>query len=403
MFISQIVTTTIALYSLCHGQPLTTADIKGKTVFTLDQILNSNTTTKTPAQRLLFVYAKYAKSGASAPNAVRKAAAAPATMATVASSPEAGDVSYLCPVTVGGKTLNLNFDTGSADLWVYSNLQPSSQRSGHAYYNSNNANLMAGYSWDIMYGDGSGASGKVFADKVAVGSVTATSQAVEAATSVSSSMISDIESDGILGLAFSNVNTVSPTQQKNFFDTVKSQLAKPVFTADLKKGAPGSYDFGYIDTAKYTGSITYVNLNTNGGFWQFPAGGYAIGSAAKVSKTYNCIADTGTSLLLLPSDVVNAYYKQVKGAWYSDYQGGWVFSCNAKLPTWSAVIGGRMFTVPGSYMNYASLGNNMCFGGMQADSGIGFSILGDVFLKSQFVVFSQMAAKPQMGFAAKKL
>jgi hypothetical protein len=403
MFLSQILITTTAFYNLCQSQPLTTADVKGKSVFTLDQILNSNTTTKTPAQRLLFVYAKYAKSGASAPNAVRKAAAAPATMATVASSPEAGDVSYLCPVTVGGKTLNLNFDTGSADLWVYSNLQPSSQRSGHAYYASNNANLMAGYSWDIMYGDGSGASGKVFADKVAVGSVTATSQAVEAATSVSASMISDVESDGILGLAFSNVNTVSPTQQKNFFDTVKSQLAKPVFTADLKKGAPGSYDFGYIDTAKYTGSITYVNLNTNGGFWQFPAGGYAIGSGAKVSKTYNCVADTGTSLLLLPSDIVTAYYKQVKGAWYSDYQGGWIFSCNAKLPTWSAVIGGKMFTVPGSYMNYAALGNNMCFGGMQADTGIGFSILGDVFLKSQFVVFSQMAAKPQMGFAAKKL
>jgi hypothetical protein len=402
MFFSQIVITTTALYSICQGQPLTTADVKGKTVFTLDQVLNSNTTIKSPAQRLLHVYAKYAKAGASAPNAVRKAAAS-ATIATVAASPEPCDVSYLCPVTVGGKTLNLNFDTGSADLWVYSNLQPSSQRSGHAYYNTNNAYLMAGYSWDITYGDGSGASGKVFADKVAVGSVTATSQAVEAATSVSSSMVSDLESDGILGLAFSNVNTVQPTQQNNFFDTVKSQLAKPVFTADLKKGAPGSYDFGIIDPAKYTGSITYVNLNTNGGFWQFSAGGYAVGSGAKVSRTYSCVADTGTSLMLLPSDVVTAYYKQIKGASYSDYQGGYVFPCNAKLPTWSAVIGGKSFTVPGSYMNYASLGGNTCFGGMQADTGIGFSILGDVFLKSQFVVFSQMAAKPQMGFAAKNL
>ena len=403
MFLSSILITTTTLYSLCQSQPLTTADVKGKAVFTLGQILNSNTTTKPPAQRLLQVYQKYAKAGASAPSPVRKAAASATVAASVAASPELSDVSYLCPVTVGGKTLNLNFDTGSADLWVYSNLQPSSQRSGHAYYNSNNANLMAGYSWDITYGDGSGASGKVFADKVVVGSATATSQAVEAATSVSSDMISDIESDGILGLAFSSVNTVSPNQQKNFFDTVKPQLATPVFTADLKKGAPGSYDFGYIDSAKYTGSITYVNLNTNGGFWQFSAGGYAIGSGSKVSKTYSCVADTGTSLLLLPSDIVNAYYKQVKGAVYSNYQGGWVFSCNTKLPTFTAIIGGKPFVVPGSYMNYANLGSNMCFGGMQADTGIGFSILGDVFLKSQFVVFSQAAAKPQIGFAAKKL
>jgi hypothetical protein len=403
MSLSQILIATTALYSLCQSQPLTKADVKGKAVFTLGQILNSNTTTKPPAQRLLQVYAKYAKAGASAPSPVRKAAASATVAATVAASPEDSDVSYLCPVTVGGKTLNLNFDTGSADLWVYSNLQPSSQRSGHAYYNSNNANLMPGYSWDITYGDGSGASGKVFADKVVVGSATATSQAVEAATSVSSSMISDIQSDGILGLAFSDVNTVMPYQQNNFFDTVKSQLSKAVFTADLKKGAPGSYDFGYIDPAKYTGGITYVNLSTSGGFWQFSAGGYAVGSGAKVSKTYSCVADTGTSLLLLPSDVVSAYYKQAKGAVYSDYQGGWVFSCNTKLPNLTLMIGGKPFTVPGSYMNYASLGNNMCFGGMQADTGIGFSILGDVFLKSQFVVFSQMAAKPQIGFAAKKL
>ncbi|CAD0109711.1 unnamed protein product [Aureobasidium uvarum] len=321
----------------------------------------------------------------------------------LASTPEPGDVEYLCPVTIGGRTLNLNFDTGSADLWVYSNLQPSAQRSGHAYYNSNNANLMAGYTWDIEYGDGSGASGKVFADKVVAGSATATSQAVEAATSVSAGMISDLDSDGILGLAFSTVNTVQPNQQNNFFDTIKAQLGKPVFTADLKKGAPGSYDFGYIDSTKYTGSITYVNTDPNSGFWRFSAGGYAIGSGAKVTKTYSCVADTGTSLMLLPSDVVSAYYKQVKGAMYSDYQGGWVFACNAKLPNWIAIIGGKPFTVPGSYMNYAALGNNLCFGGMQSDTGIGFSILGDVFLKSQFVVFSQMTAKPQLGFAAKKL
>jgi aspergillopepsin I len=61
---------------------------------------------------------------------------------------------------------------------------------------------------------------------------------------VSSQFASDANNDGLVGLAFSNINTVTPTAQKTFFDTVKSSLSSALFAADLKKGAAGSYDFG---------------------------------------------------------------------------------------------------------------------------------------------------------------
>lgn len=35
---------------------------------------------------------------------------------SVTATPAAQDVEYICPVTIGGQTLNLDFDTGSADL-----------------------------------------------------------------------------------------------------------------------------------------------------------------------------------------------------------------------------------------------------------------------------------------------
>jgi aspergillopepsin I len=131
------------------------------------------------------------------------------------------------------------------DRWVFSTLQSSSDQSGHDIYDpSTSGKKLSGETWSISYGDGSGASGVVYADKVVVGGVTATSQAVEAATSVSAEFQQDTDNDGLLGLAFSTINTVRPDQQTTFFDTVKPTLAKKLFTVDLKAGKAGTYDFG---------------------------------------------------------------------------------------------------------------------------------------------------------------
>jgi hypothetical protein len=257
-------------------------------------------------------------------------------------------MSYLCQVSVGGQTLNLNFDSGSADLWVYSALQPSSQQSGHSVYDpskSSSSQLLVGNTWSIQYGDKSSASGNVYADKVIIGSVTATSQAVEAATSVSSSFLADVNNDGLVGLSFSNINTVSPSQQKTFFDTVRGSLAMPLWTASLKKGSPGTYDFGYIDSSKYSGKITYVNVNSASGFWQFTADGYQVGSSSTVSSSFVAIADTGTSLMYLPSSSVSAYWAQVTGSGYDSNQGAYTFPCNSMLPDFILIIGGNKITV----------------------------------------------------------
>ena len=235
---------------------------------------------------------------------------------------------------------------------------------------------------------------------MSVGATTVTSQAVEAAQSVSAQFVDDTDNDGLLGLAFDSINTVTPNKQPTFFDNAKPQLSAPLFTADLKKGAPGSYDFGFIDTSKYTGSITYVPVNTANGFWEFTSNGYAVGSGAFTSTSIDSIADTGTSLLYLPTTVVSAYYAKVSGATYSSSQGGYTYPCSSTLPSITLGIGSYRAVVPGSYINYAPVSSTTCFGGIQRNTGIGFSIFGDIFLKSQFVVFNG-ASSPQLGFADK--
>jgi aspergillopepsin I len=86
---------------------------RGQT-FSVPAVHNENSTRNGTAA-LLKVYAKYGLKPTSADNILssvlekRQDGSAPAT-------PDPHNVEYLCPVSIGGQTLNLDFDTGSADL-----------------------------------------------------------------------------------------------------------------------------------------------------------------------------------------------------------------------------------------------------------------------------------------------
>lgn len=283
---------------------------------------------------------------------------------------------------------------------------PRNEQTGHSIYNPANSRTAAvsrGETWSISYGDGSSASGNVYTDVVSVGGTSVTGQAVELARTISSEFAQD-QSDGLLGLAFSSINTVRPNQQRTFFVNAESSLDAPLFTANLRKGEPGSYNFGYIDNSEYTGDITYTPVDNSQGFWGFTTSGYTVGSSPARADSFPAIADTGTSLLLLPDDIVSAYYAQVAGSSNSQTDGGYIFPCTATLPDLTLRIESYNAVTPGNYMNYAPASEaGSCFGGLQSNSGIGQSIFGDVFLKAQFVVFDDAAGGPRLGFAAKNL
>lgn len=340
---------------------------------------------------------------AASPTATQPTEASGGETAEVTASPEANDAEYLSPVDIGGQTLNLDFDTGSADLWVFSTELPSSETEGHTTFDASKSDSFKKYdgaTWKITYGDGSGASGDVGFDNVAIGGATATGQAVELATSVSRQFVSDQDNDGLLGLAFSNINTVSPKKQKTWFDTIKPQLEKPLFTADLEKDASGTYDFGKIDSSKYTGDIHYAPVDNSGGFWQFDSKTYSIGGDSSSCTTCSpAIADTGTSLLLVDDDVAKAYYAKVQGAKNDATQGGYTYPCSADLPDFGIAIGDYVAVLKGSKLTYANVDSSTCFGGIQGNANSGMQIYGDVMFKQFFAVFD--AGNTQFGVAAK--
>lgn len=82
-----------------------------KQSFSVPQVAAGKTLKLAPAISMLKTYAKYSSVGASAPAAILDAASA-AQSGTVVATPESYDQAYLCPVTIGGQSLNLDFDTG---------------------------------------------------------------------------------------------------------------------------------------------------------------------------------------------------------------------------------------------------------------------------------------------------
>jgi len=139
-----------------------------------------------------------------------------------------------------------------------------------------------------------------------------------------------------------------------FMDNAITQgLPQPLFTADLKRSATGSYDFGFIDDSKYTGDITYVPVVPDQGFWEFNVTGYTVGSGTTTIADYDSIADTGSSLMYMPTDVVGAYYGQIQGAMIDNAAGGWVLPCDITPPDLTLAIAGYNAFIPGSYMMYA--------------------------------------------------
>ncbi|KAL0935041.1 eukaryotic aspartyl protease [Colletotrichum truncatum] len=332
----------------------------------------------------------------------------------VAAIPAEFDSQYLCPVQIGTppQTLNLNFDTGSSDLWVFSSETPITQVAGQTTYNigaSSSAKVVQGATWSISYGDGSSSKGNVYMDKVSIGGVTVDSQAIESANSVSASFSRNKNQSGLVGLAFGSINTVKPTKQKTFFENAMNNLATPLFTANLKKGAAGNYNFGFLDTTEFTGDVTFIPANTTAGFWQFTAQGFTVGSNGTAAQPapHQAIADTGTTLMLLPDTIVSAYYQSIPSAQFDSTNGGFTFNCKDQVPSFTVDLGKYKAVVPGEFMKIAPVDgqtietSTKCFGGIQSAGTLPFAIYGDVFLKSQFVVFH--GGNNELGFASKPL
>ena len=239
---------------------------------------------------------------------------------------------------------------------------------GHTEYNPSNSSTfkkMDGYTFDVSYGDDSYASGPVGTDTVNIGGAIVKEQAFGVPDQVSQSFIEDTNSNGLVGLGFSSINTIKPEAQDTFFANVAPSLDEPVMTASLKADGVGEYEFGTIDKDKYQGNIANISVDSSNGYWQFSTPKYSVadGELKDIGSVNTSIADTGTSLMLLDEDVVTAYYAQVPNSVYVGSAGGYIYPCNTTLPSFSLVLGeSSLATIPGNLINFSKVGTNTTTG-----------------------------------------
>ncbi|KAJ7225267.1 aspartic peptidase domain-containing protein [Mycena pura] len=318
---------------------------------------------------------------------------------------ESQDLEWAGLISIGtpAQSFIIDFDTGSADLWVPSTACASSICSPKHKFNSNASSTAVKQpsTFQISYGDGSTVSGPVIKDTVVVAGVKATNLSFSPVTTLSPVFATD-PSDGILGMAFPSISNL---RQNPFFTTAHNEqtVKNNTFGFFLAEHSSELY-LGGTNAALYNGTIEYHTVNPKSGFWQLS------GASAKINSTVTAsnittIIDSGTTIMYGPPDAVKALYSKVPGsALFDSTVGYYSFPCQS-VPQLAFSWGGADWEITSTNFNLGltAEGSSECVGALAGhDFGLGSDVwlLGDSFMKNTYTAFD--FDKPAIGFAALK-
>ncbi|KAI0683972.1 acid protease [Cytidiella melzeri] len=297
------------------------------------------------------------------------------------------------------QSFTVTFDTGSSDIFLPGPSCNSAACKGHKKYQPGQSSTSAdsGRNFALNYGSGS-VQGRQYTDTVIFDDLTATKQALGAATTYSTNFgLSNFPPDGLVGMGYQTISRFnSPPLFQSFVS--QDQLTPPIFAFKLT-GSDSELRLGGVNDALYTGSFTYAPVTTQG-YWQVTLGSVNVNNAAVSSlRNLQSIIDTGTTLILAPSAQVQALYAAIPGsrkAYKEVGNGFYTFPCSS-TPVVSLTFSGRSFNVDPKYFNLGRLqGSNDCVGAVVGTS-FNFWVVGDTFLQNVYSSFD--LGNNRVGFA----
>ncbi|CAG8746411.1 33137_t:CDS:2, partial [Racocetra persica] len=171
------------------------------------------------------------------------------------------DIAYYVKILIGNQEFTVQLDTGSSSLWVPNKDCTSSACKKHAGFDSSSSPTFKpeGNPWSIQYGIGS-ASGITGIDSVKIGNFIADNQIFGLANQETDDFKQDVF-DGILGLAFDNVNVLDDGAPTLISTLINQNEIDPIFSFHFqhssKSDDQGTFTLGGVDKSKFIGEITF--------------------------------------------------------------------------------------------------------------------------------------------------
>jgi len=312
---------------------------------------------------------------------------------------------YFAEISLGTPPQNFKviLDTGSSNLWVPSKSCTSIACFLHAKYDSSSSSSYKanGSEFSIQYGSGS-MEGFVSQDTLTIGDLVLKGLDFAEATKEPGLAFAFGKFDGIMGLAYDtiSVNRMVPP----FYEMVNQKLLdKNVFSFRVGSSEEdgGECLFGGIDDSAYTGKIVYAPVRRKA-YWEVTLNGVKFGDDTLELENTGAAIDTGTSLIVTPTDVAEMLNAQI-GATKS-WNGQYTVDC-AKvpdLPDLTFYFDGKPYPITGKdYILEASGTCISAFTGMDiSPGGSDLWIVGDVFLRRYYTVYD--LDRNAVGFAPSK-
>lgn len=312
------------------------------------------------------------------------------------------DVTYVAPVSIGGKTWQLIVDTGSSNTWCGAQTACEKTSTGKS----------TGGSISVSYGSGS-FSGTEYTDKVSFGGLTVSSQSIGAASSASG--FSGV--DGIIGFGpvdltqntVSNANTV-PTFMDNLYSqgSISSEVLGVYFAPESgsdQNDANGELTLGGADSSKYTGALTYFPTLKSGNaaaYWGISIASFSYGSTTLASGATG-IVDTGTTLIYIPTSAYNKFLSSAGGqtdnnSGLASFSSKPTANFNIKFGSTTYTLTPAQYLVPTSQYGAFGLSQGQYYSWITDGGSSGVNtIIGQKFLENYYSVYD--TTNQRIGFA----